>query len=293
MSSIILQISGSLCCASYRLVSGITFLQGPAASYFDSFSEEEKGSFAVLTDSLSRCFSPAVDREHYYRQFEEQTLRPGEDPTLFMWRLKDMLHRAEPDLSDTATDAMLRRQFLKGLPQSVRLRLLELDPTPKLHEMLSFAQRFRAVHGETPHSATCGTFTPSESGTNDVVHQHQQQMAQQQQQLQHQQHKMAGLESMIEKLSLGQDAIIAAISKVNTVTPEEHSRRGSSSRPSTIQCFACRKEGHIARYCPQRYGSSRCSLCGGWGHNSEDCANNYSLYSEKSKLPLNFQGVPR
>ena len=144
-----------------KLVKLPAFLQGPAASYFDS-SEEEKGSFAVLTDSLSRCFSPAVDREHYYRQFEEQTLRPGEDPALFMWRLKDMLHRAEPDLSDTAKDAMLRRQFLKGLPQSVRLRLLELDPTPKLHEMLSFAQRFRAVHGETPHSATCGTFTPSE-----------------------------------------------------------------------------------------------------------------------------------
>ena len=167
-----------------KLIKFPAFLQGPACLLLWFLLRRRKGFLCSANRQPKPQFSPSADREHYYRQFEEQTLRPGKDPALFMWRLKDMLHRAELDLSDIAADALFRRQFLKGLPQSVRLRLLELDTTPKLHDMLSFTQRFQAVHCETPHSAAYGMFTPSESGTNDSVQQHQQQMAQQQQ-LQH------------------------------------------------------------------------------------------------------------
>ena len=109
-----------------KLVKLPAFLQGPAAPYSDSFLDEEKSSLRLLTESLSRCFSPAVDREQFYRQFEEQTLWPGEDRSLFLWWLRDILQRARPDLSNTATDVLLRNQCVKGLPQSIRLRLLGL-----------------------------------------------------------------------------------------------------------------------------------------------------------------------
>ena len=68
-----------------KLVKLPAFLQGPAAPYSDSFLDEEKSSLRLLTESLSRCFSPALDREQFYRQFEEQTLWPGEDRSLFLW----------------------------------------------------------------------------------------------------------------------------------------------------------------------------------------------------------------
>ena len=97
------------------------FLQGPAAPYFDSFSDEEKCSSRLLTESLNFCFSPAVNREQFYQQFEEQTFLPVKDPALFLWCLRDNLERAEPHLSTTTTDALLCRQFMKGLPQSVSL----------------------------------------------------------------------------------------------------------------------------------------------------------------------------
>jgi len=125
--------------AANKLVKLPAFLQGLDASYFDSFTADAKSTYDKFTDHLLQSFSLAAEREQYYFQFDEQTLRPGEDPTLFLWRLKELLERAEPDLSDTAKDALLRCQFIKGLPQNIRLRLLESNATPNLAEMLFFA----------------------------------------------------------------------------------------------------------------------------------------------------------
>eukprot|EP00795_Rhopilema_esculentum_P015978 gene15978-biopygen5351 len=94
------------------------------------------------------------------------TLRPSEGPTLFLWRLKDTLRKAEPGLSDTAFDALLRRQFMKALPSDLQLKLLESEPTPDLDTMLKFAQRIRALRalpgrgGDLTTSATLPAHAP-------------------------------------------------------------------------------------------------------------------------------------
>ena len=98
-----------------------------------------------MVANIKACFCPDVNRERYYREFEDATLRPSEDPTLFLWRLKDSLRTAEPTLCDSAFDALLRRQFMKALPSSLALKLLETDPTSSLEFMVSFVQRHRAL----------------------------------------------------------------------------------------------------------------------------------------------------
>ena len=115
-----------------RLAKLPAFLNGPTAAYFDSLTEEEKDTLPTLLASLRRCFVPIADREKFYREFDQLALRPSEDPSLFLWRLKELLRNAEPDLSDDAFDALLRRQFMKGLPFQIRMKLLESDPTPDL-----------------------------------------------------------------------------------------------------------------------------------------------------------------
>eukprot|EP00794_Sanderia_malayensis_P013439 gene13439-biopygen10741 len=83
------------------------FLDGPTATYYET-------SLDSLVASLHKCFCPPSDREWYYQEFENHRLRPAEDPTLFLWRLKESLRNAEPDLSGPAFDALLRQQFFKG-----------------------------------------------------------------------------------------------------------------------------------------------------------------------------------
>eukprot|EP00794_Sanderia_malayensis_P002386 gene2386-biopygen1273 len=128
-----------------RLLKLPAFLSGPAATYFDSLAADEKDTLPHLLASLQRCFTPAIDHEKFYRDFDTQVLRPAEDPSLYLWRLKDLLRNAEPDLSEGAFEALLRRQFMKGLTHHIRMKLLESDPTLNLTRMVDFAQRFRAL----------------------------------------------------------------------------------------------------------------------------------------------------
>ena len=293
------------------------FLQGPAATYFDSLSTAQRGTYAALVSNLKSCFAPSVDRELYYQQFEDTVLRPSEDPKLFLWRLKECLHNAEPSLSDTAFDALLRRQFMKAMPHDWKLKLLENDPTPTLDNMVQFAQRNRAlqtfptrhsagiaacVHNISPapaqlHSPSASsaapTATPPPSGPN-----------------------LSKVEELFTSVAEGQAALIAALSET---TPKVRPAAGSRSRPpDTITCFRCRQPGHYARDCtsssprrrPARPGMPsslqrpQCSLCFGWGHFAAECANNRNSsartasYSQgriisNNNNSLNSQGVPR
>ena len=122
------------------------------------FSSRKKSLRANKFAKWKTAFTPAVAREKFYRDFDQEALRPSEDPLLYLWRLKDLLRNAEPDLSDEAFDALLRRQFMKGLPFKIRMNVLESDPTPNLSKMVSLVQRYRAL-GELPVSPTapCAT----------------------------------------------------------------------------------------------------------------------------------------
>ena len=48
----------------------------------------------TLVASLNECFCPDINRERYYCEFEDATLRPSEDPTLFLLRLKESFRNA-------------------------------------------------------------------------------------------------------------------------------------------------------------------------------------------------------
>eukprot|EP00795_Rhopilema_esculentum_P016149 gene16149-biopygen905 len=136
-----------------------TFLQGPAASYFESLETHDRTTYQDLVDSLKNCFAPAVNREQYYQEFEEHRLQQTEDPTFYLWQLKDALHLAEPDLSEDAFDALLRRQFFKGLLNVVQLKLLESHPTPGLDEMVAFSNWFRLLQVLPSGNPACATTT--------------------------------------------------------------------------------------------------------------------------------------
>ena len=272
-----------------RLAKLPAFLHGPAAVYFDSLAATQKDTLPHLLDSLKSCFTPTANREKFYREFEQQALRPTEDPSLYLWRLKDLLRRAEPDLSADAFDALLRRQFMKGLPLTLRMKLLEADPTPNLASMVSFAQRFRALDdlpmGPPASCAAVHQNKPDSPALPESLH------VQQQQRLDH-------LEHLISKMADQQDNLVAAVSSLslNSTTPVPP--KGVSYRPREgVRCFFCHEVGHLVHQCKKCQGASRCTACGGWGHSAQNCStlshmdsNQLSLQGCKS---LNYQRVPR
>ena len=121
------------------------FLRGPAATYFHALPNQAKDSYQHLKESLQASFCHIVDNERNFSEFEGRRLKPGEDPTIFLWNLKELLSKADPSLQENAREALLSRQFMRGLPEGMRLKLLEVNPTPFLEEMEKFAKRFRAI----------------------------------------------------------------------------------------------------------------------------------------------------
>ena len=53
--------------------------------------------------------------------------------------------KADPSIEAGAKKALLTRQLMNGLPNDMKIKLLEHDPTPKLDDMLSFVRRYRVV----------------------------------------------------------------------------------------------------------------------------------------------------
>ena len=122
------------------------FLRGQAYSFYDTLAKADTDAYVHLTSSLRRLLCPKIARERYYSEFDGRTLRPGEDPSLYLHELTELLFKADPGLSEDATKALLARQFMKGLPADTRLKLLQSNPTPILAQMRDFIHRFNATH---------------------------------------------------------------------------------------------------------------------------------------------------
>ncbi len=121
------------------------FLRGRAASNFYAIPEGERRTYKDAVKSMRRALWPQAKREKFFAEFEQRHLRPEEDPSVYKWELENTLTKANPSLSTDGKTALLTRQFSKGLPPTIKLKMLEHNPTPSLDEMVEFTQWFRAL----------------------------------------------------------------------------------------------------------------------------------------------------
>ena len=227
------------------------FLRGEAASHFYTLDEESRESYADATKALKEAMCPPACKEVYYAEFEARLLKPGEDPRLYKWELEQILSKAEPEIAAGAKTALLTRQFMKGLPKSIRIKLLENDPTPDLNKMVSFVQRYRAIqeYADERNEAHVAGVASEKNGEG-----------------------MASLVALVSDIAERQKSLEEKLSKSK---PE--STRSSGNK----KCFVCKKMGHIAKDCwynNQRQSqttnsTNRCHECQGYGHYAKDCAN--------------------
>ena len=106
------------------------FLRGKTASHFYAIPAEKRTKFANAVAEHRKSLSPAAQRQTFYALFESRVLRAGEDPAVYKWELENLLAKADPELSDGGKTALIQGQFMKGLPNLLKLKLLEHNPTP-------------------------------------------------------------------------------------------------------------------------------------------------------------------
>eukprot|EP00794_Sanderia_malayensis_P020628 gene20628-biopygen17020 len=72
------------------------FLRGLAATHFYALTDEQRDTYQNLIANLTAALCPAICRETYYTEFGERMLRSGEDPSVYLWALQELLAKAEP-----------------------------------------------------------------------------------------------------------------------------------------------------------------------------------------------------
>ena len=94
------------------------FLRGQAAShyFYFLFEGEQKDTYDNLIINLKAALCPQINREVFYREFKDFLLRHNEDSAIYLWSLQEILRKADPDLDAEAFDALLSRQFMRGIP---------------------------------------------------------------------------------------------------------------------------------------------------------------------------------
>ena len=238
------------------------FLRGQAASHFYALDDESRGSYAVVVKALKEAMCPPASREVYFSDFETRWLKAGEDPSVYKWELEQILLKADPEIDEAAKTALLTRQFMKGIPKNIRIKLLENDPAPSLAKMVSFVQRYRAIrdYSEQSNEMTAAGVASEKSG------------------------EITKLVAMVSDLATRQKVIEEKLSTSEHDSPPA-SKEAKSGAKRNITCFVCNKMGHIARECwfkdqtqssgprMNRSQRSRCHECQGYGHYAKDCAN--------------------
>ena len=242
------------------------FLRGPSAVYFHGLPDGQKDTYAHLTAALKTALCPTVNRERFYADFECRLLRPDEDPSLFQWDLEDLLSKADPTLSNNARNALLTRQFMKGLLSDLHIRLLEFNPMPSLNNMREFVQRHRAVHHPVPAAVfASGQHDKSVSADNSIpnsqsspadVTLHE---------------SIQNLTAAVAALTVNQQKLQSTLDSKQMPTQFPTNRRRWHERGGVTQrrCFNCNEIGHLAHFCP--LDIQWCSICHEWGHPSAIC----------------------
>jgi len=252
----------------------LAFLRGPTTTYFHALPDEVKESYQSSKEQLLASFCPDAECEKNFAKFEQRLLQPDDDPTIFLWNMKDFLSKDDSSLNDAAREALLSRQFIRGLPEGMRLKLLEANLTPSLAEMENFAKHFGAISQSNIPSLTFAakpatgvsdeqlaskcdilhdTFTQHTAAVSALTDRHEPLPA-----------KVSALAHQLFHQSLTHR--FAAQHLQDSAGNGFQIQRRPNNRPQSNQChhcFNCNELGNVA--CSRPY-AAQCTLCLGWGY---------------------------
>ena len=196
------------------------FLEGDAFAVYDELSEESKGSIQKIEQALLSAF--AQNRYSAYDTFRQRNWCPGEAVDVYMSDVRRLARLAKIE-----NDDVIRCAFIRGLPSDISAQL-RISTTINTMDMAVVVEQARVLMSDRLHGAMAAhaKYASTRSGTGIPTPRSQ---------------HADGNHRMSDDQNLSSD--------------REHqgrhfpSRRYQQQHRRSIVCYACGREGHIARSC--------------------------------------------
>ena len=203
-------------------------LTGRALKAFRQLPDAARMDYKEAKKALKKRFEPESRREYYVAELQTRRRRKGEDWASYGEELKSIAEKAYPDLEPNAREQFALTQFLASItnPQ-VAFSVRQRRPTT-VDAAVTTAMEMELYMGPTAsHVAHVNSARNDEHGLEVVA------------------------------MASGQDATIAMLQKISERLDKLESKvesviaKKKHSRESTVVCWRCREEGHIARDCSE------------------------------------------
>ncbi|KAJ8042889.1 hypothetical protein HOLleu_09767 [Holothuria leucospilota] len=220
-------------------------LKGDARAVLADLDAKSRRSYPLLTEALSRRFSPSHQTEIFRIQLKNRIRKKEESLPQLAQEVRRLARRAYPSAPPKLLGFLCKDHFLDALDdQDLRLGVYQMRPG-SLEEALKAALEMEAFHTAEKQK---GKAIKSESETTELC--------------------MTATEGIKQcRLSMAelQSEIKAVRSELQLMKDErkQYSSQGKQGRgnPAYMEdgtpiCFKCRKPGHVKRNCPEKIGTA-------------------------------------
>ena len=216
-----------------------------------------KASYNLLKAALLSKYESGDLVDNYIQQFQDLRFKAGDDPVMYMSKLKQIGKKAYPDMADVAFNSLVMSQFQLGLPAEIRRQLHLLPAKPETADVL--VDKVKLFTQVDTGFRTCARIESSPSSDETGASPSAMSVVLQ---------KLEDLSA--EVASWRGDRADAGVGRVSSGRERGKGFQGT--------CFKCRKSGHMARDCRVvKDSSSVCFTCGNAGHQQRDCALNRTV----------------
>lgn len=227
-------------------------LRGVAQRALSELPSETLSSYESLKLALMLRFSPPERETSYRCEFRNRRRFPGETVTEYGFALKRLGGRAFPTIPSDMRESLIVEQYILGFSDPKIKRHIQFSHPATLDRAISLAVEFEAFEGSlnvlrkpAPELEHTPVMALSRSGSVQKSEMENNSSA-----------KLTALENSIKDI---QESL-----KLIAKTPRAAANDGRSSQDQNrtyrgrrgVQCYFCKKDGHIRRDCPERQQSN-------------------------------------